>query len=64
MQKEIRLTIDNLFLRGGVILGTQDLVDIFQYAIDNNIVTVSKSKGKTKVGIKIEKKDEKQNEKK
>ena len=63
MEKEIRLTIDNLFLRGGVILGSQDLVDIFQYAIDNDIVQVSKRKGKTIVKIK-EKKEEKQNEKK
>jgi hypothetical protein len=39
------------------------LVDIFQYAIDNDIVQVSKSKGKTIVKIK-EKKEEKQNEKK
>ena len=54
MEKEIRLTIDNLFLRGGVILGSQDLVNIFQYAIDNNIVTVAKSKGKIKVAIKKE----------
>lgn len=38
-------------------------VDIFQYAIDKDIVTVSRSKGKTTVKIK-EKKDEKQNEKK
>ncbi len=34
---EIRVNIQNLFLRGGVVIAIEDLVDIFQYSINQGL---------------------------
>ncbi len=53
---EIKVNVDNLFLRGRVIINVEDLIEIFQYSIDNNIVNATKRKGKTTVSkVKTEK---------
>jgi len=49
---EIRINIDNLFLRGGVVVGIDDLIKIFQYSVDEGLVNAIKRKGKVIVSIK------------
>jgi len=53
---EIRVNIQNLFLRGGVVIAIEDLVDIFQYSINQGLVQAVKRKGVTTISKKEVKK--------
>jgi len=54
--KEIKVNIQNLFFEGGVIIPIEDLIEIFQYSIDKDLVTVGKRKGRNTVSKKEVKK--------
>ena len=52
----IELSIKNLFFEGGVTMSKDSFIQILQHALDKDLVTVRKVKGKYKVS---EKKDNK-----
>ena len=44
--EKIELTIKNLFFLGGVSMSKDSFIEILQYALDKDLVVVSKKKGK------------------
>ena len=53
--KKIELTIKNLFFEGGVSMSKDSFIEILQYALDKDLVVVSKRNGKYVVNEKKEK---------
>ena len=53
--EKIELTIKNLFFEGGVSMSKDTFIEILQYALDKDLVVVSKRKGKYVVNEKKDK---------
>lgn len=53
--EKIELTIKNLFFEGGVTMSKNSFIEILQYALDKDLVVVSKKKGKYVVNEKKDK---------
>lgn len=53
--EKIELTIKNLFFEGGVTMSKNSFIEILQYALDKDLVVVSKREGKYVVSEKKDK---------
>ncbi len=53
--EKIELSIKNLFFEGGVTMSKNTFIEVLQYALDKDMVTVRKQKGKYIVSEKKDK---------